>query len=72
MSTGEQAFKSWAPDNSVWSRWAKPVLFAEMVMTQGADHESLDWRGVSLNGMPGVEDRNAIIVDLPGAQSVTM
>ena len=72
MNAGEEAFKCWAPDSSVWSRWATPVLFAEMSITQGADGESLDWRSVALGGMPGTAERNAIVVDLPGAQSVTM
>lgn len=30
--TARELYEIWAPESSVWTRWAKPVLFAEMGM----------------------------------------
>ena len=59
-------FDLWAPRGAVWSRWAKPVLFAEMgaVTDFGAEEGALP--ALSLPADPG----RALVIDLPGADSV--
>lgn len=63
-----ELFDVWAPADSVWSRWAKPVLFADRD------------RGPSPPAPPGevflpelrlpLDPQTAVVVDLPGARSV--
>lgn len=61
-------FKQWAPEESPWSVWAKPVLFASMTMEE--------FREVEVPALPEVEwasrlDKStAIVVDLPGEESI--
>ncbi|MFN8371462.1 MAG: hypothetical protein U0694_01095 [Anaerolineae bacterium] len=64
-----EIFEIWAPETSVWSAWAKPVIFAQMkekgVMVppdSGVDYEAY-WA-------PNTADRTALIVNLPGDESV--
>lgn len=63
----EEIFSIWAPDESPWSRWTKPVLFAHLdaPISQAAENLSRDviW-------IPAPEERVAIVVDLPGAEGV--
>ncbi len=60
-----ELFKTWAPPQSKWSRWAKPALFAEMNVLQPLPQDA---------PVPRIDVANdagtAVIVDLPGAQSV--
>jgi hypothetical protein len=67
--TNEECFNAWAPEDGLWSRWAKPVLFA-----QRPDGSSL-----AVRSWPDPPDhlwlsqgsgRTALVVDLPGVQSV--
>jgi hypothetical protein len=60
-----EAFEIWAPSESVWSRWAKPILFAEMNPTMSSQAER-SWP--TLDQKP--DGRTAVIVDLPGEDSV--
>lgn len=64
--TGPELFERWAPPGALWSRWAKPMLFAE-------------WPGelfpaAAAEDLPPLElpraDRQAVVVDLPGAAAV--
>lgn len=62
-----EAFAIWAPDDALWSRWAKPVLFSYLV--QRLYKTSLfpwpsDW-----DWLPRPAS-TAIVLDLPGAVSV--
>lgn len=66
--TKDEIFAIWAPDNSPWSRWVKPVVFAHLhlatppvavVETTGA----MGWSPPSTGGM-------ALVLDLPGAEGV--
>jgi hypothetical protein len=68
---GQQLFDIWAPRNSIWSRWAKPALFAQNPVRSAPPHqrsELLD--GFSAEWAPSPFDGLAIILDLPGAESV--
>jgi hypothetical protein len=62
----EQLFELWAPSACPWSRWAKPILFADrsVVFVPGPDNEPLPPIGVQR------DERTAVIVDLPGAEAV--
>jgi hypothetical protein len=69
MISGEECFAAWAPDNDFWSRWAKPVVFA----SAGAFSDSaLTLPALDGLSVPGSFDPSAIVVDLPGDESVLM
>jgi hypothetical protein len=64
----DQIFSIWAPDDSTWSPWAKPVLFAylESAPAQaevGASAGDLSW-------CPPATGEAALVLDLPGAEGV--
>jgi len=67
--TNIEAYKIWAPDNALWTEWAKPVLFAGMMhlrpVTQPVtlDIQSIYWLNI-------FNQNTAIIVDLPEEKSV--
>jgi hypothetical protein len=81
----QQLFETWAPPDSVWSRWAKPALFAETAASTVIP-------GVIPGAGPGLPETppppaspreetrlrvledtaTAFILDLPGAQSVEL
>lgn len=64
-SLSETAFTAWAPDESPWSLWAKPALFAGLrpVPPPTATPPA---RNVDVAGFPEPRDRMALVVDLPG------
>jgi hypothetical protein len=66
--TNKELYQMWAPDESPWSAWAKPVLFATLTDSE-----------VRPNALPALPELTwipkepgavAIIIDLPGAESV--
>lgn len=66
MRSNLETYKIWAPDGSIWTQWAKPVLFIrEPDFPGGFDLEipDIEWnRNVDIGTM--------IIVDLPGHRGV--
>jgi hypothetical protein len=68
--TKEEIFAIWAPDNSPWSRWVKPVLFAHLDLETppGAITETSG----NLVGIPSSTGTVALVVDLPGAEGVAV
>jgi hypothetical protein len=64
----EEIFSIWAPSDSPWSRWAKPVLFAH--------HDPRPAEAVGedlpceMSAVPTMDERVAIVADLPGAEGV--
>jgi hypothetical protein len=70
MMNKHAIFAAWAPDESVWSIWAKPVLFAHMSSAAGrlADAQSLGT--AEIWPPPALSERTAIFLDLPGAEGV--
>ncbi len=79
--TNRELFRIWAPGDSIWSPWAKPVLFASMggnlplsgqvpdpAAAAGTlpppDPEVMTWLSSARSG------NTAIVVDLPGVQTV--
>ncbi len=65
---GSELFEVWAPVDSTWSRWAKPVLFAEK------DRLPPGQPAAPEPDLPppafAFDSSRAVIVDLPGAESV--
>jgi hypothetical protein len=65
----EEAYAVWAPAESPWSPWVKPILFA-------SERTWDDPGGPGLAGIPeiswisAVDASTAFVVDLPGAESV--
>jgi hypothetical protein len=68
--TKDEIFAVWAPEHSPWSRWVKPVLFAhlDMVMELTAIPE---WKE-DLAWAPAATANVAMVVDLPGAEGVSL
>lgn len=64
----EEIFSIWAPENSVWSRWAKPVLFAHLNSALSHIQVTSAPGDVSWSSPP--DARVAIVLDLPGADGV--
>lgn len=60
-------FRTWAPEESPWSAWAKPVLFA--TDSGRRVHYSIDVPP-KLDAVPRCTARTAIILDLPGQYGV--
>lgn len=66
---GSELFDVWAPADAVWSRWAKPVLFAEPSSPQPSAAAPLEPLAIPDLRLP-LDSQTAVIVDLPGARSV--
>lgn len=63
---GKELFAIWAPSESIWSPWAKPVVF-----TMGARNVT-PLPEVDIRFLNGVTRDTALIVDLNGVQSVAV
>ncbi|HEX3128460.1 MAG TPA: hypothetical protein VH394_14110 [Thermoanaerobaculia bacterium] len=72
---GSQLFEVWAPEESVWSRWAKPALFAGGAPVFAAQPvapmpvHSTDQTTASYDPGP-LDTWTAFVVDMPGERSV--
>lgn len=68
--TNEECFVAWAPDGSLWSQWAKPVVFAHIdrLATARAEDDEATMPGFAWP--PDARPERLIIVDLPGERSV--
>ena len=67
MRDNLETYKIWAPDEALWTQWAKPVLF---MRTPGISQKTWDIPE-ELEWMQSMDKQTMIIVDLPGADSVT-
>ncbi|HZW05789.1 MAG TPA: hypothetical protein VFF65_01595, partial [Phycisphaerales bacterium] len=67
----QQCYDAWAPAHARWSPWAKPVLFvtspARIAVTAPPPQLPHSPSPVRL---PAADGRGALVIDLPGAQSV--
>lgn len=79
--TNEDCFEAWAPTGAVWSPWAKPVLFAEptglnigssaRTAPTGTPPQTVTPVTVrDLLWLAPPDGRTALVIDLPGAESV--
>lgn len=66
MRDNIEIYKIWAPENSVWAQWAKPVLFMHQFVSWNTKMEfpSLTWTVAAAN------PQTMIILDLPGERGV--
>jgi len=64
----DELFSIWAPETSLWSPWAKPVLFAhlEAALSQPATIQA----EVDVSWCPPPSEKAALVLDLPGAEGV--
>lgn len=65
MLDNYELYKIWAPDNALWTQWAKPVVFSCQLKEYPylLPSSSAEWA-------PTPNNQTAIIVDLPGKDSV--
>jgi hypothetical protein len=66
----EQIFSIWAPEDSPWSRWAKPVLFA--YLDSPLSHAASRGTPRDVSWCPSPADNVALVLDLPGEEGVLM
>lgn len=69
--TGEELFQIWAPANSAWSQWVSPILFAQIRCEDTSNSGFVSppagkWVSVEF------EQGTAIIIDLPGPESIAL
>ncbi len=65
-----ELYKLWAPDDSIWSNWAKPVLFADHAFDDLPLSSMTDWKSLNCAWAPANDGNTAIVLDLAGADSV--
>jgi hypothetical protein len=67
--TGEELFARWAPQDSFWSDWVAPTLFAHISCPDGLTQNKSPLP--ELTPIAQLLDRNtALILDLPGAEAI--
>lgn len=70
MRSNLETYKIWAPDNALWTQWAKPVLF----IYQPKLYEDFEFNIPEIRWILSVDSRvdshTIIIVDLPGHTGV--
>jgi hypothetical protein len=64
----EEVFAIWAPDDSPWSRWVKPVLFAHL--DSAMSHLPMTELAGEMVWSPPPTEKAALVLDLPGAEGV--
>src|SRR5271165_6864710 len=69
--TKHSIFDAWAPPSAIWSRWAKPVLFSQMDSI-ARDEKMAPELPVDVKWAVDSDRTTAIVVDLPGAQGVSV
>lgn len=65
-----EIYKAWAPAGGVWSRWVKPVLFACMDELPADTAQAAPWP--EIGWVTGLPPKTALVLDLPGEQSVRL
>jgi len=65
-----ELYKLWAPKDSIWSNWVKPVLFADKTVAGGEPPQTAQWQSSNVAWAPAPESGTAIVLDLPGADAV--
>jgi hypothetical protein len=64
----EEIYSIWAPDDSAWSRWAKPVLFAHL--DSALAHIPVTETASDVTWAPAPGNKVALVLDLPGPEGV--
>jgi hypothetical protein len=66
----ELIFEAWAPDAALWTPWAKPVLFANLSRVPATSRSVEQWRSIDVSYVPAPRGTTAVVVELPGWESV--
>jgi hypothetical protein len=69
--TGKELFAIWAPNDSIWSQWASPALFAQIDYAMGGSPAQADVPELPWHEQKARPD-TAVVVDLPGADSIRL
>jgi hypothetical protein len=70
--TPDEIYEIWAPAESEWSQWVKPVLFAHS-LAYGNAASSIDRQEIPAAApIPHNDGQSALVLDLPGATAVQM
>ncbi len=67
-----ELYKLWAPDISIWSNWAKPVLFAEFNFSGTDKPPEATVTPANLPWVPAPDGHTALVLDIPGAAAVRL
>jgi hypothetical protein len=67
--TNQDAFTIWAPEDALWTEWAKPVAFTTAVTEPGSE-TMMSVPTLAIPGLPESWTDAAIVVDLPGEEAV--
>ena len=73
MASGEETYYQWTPADSIWSPWAKPVLFTqlpELAAAAIALPEPPPWQSIDTTWAPPATQKAALVIDLPGDVSL--
>lgn len=62
-----ELYNLWAPKDSIWSNWAKPVLFADHAFDNLPLSSTADLPLLNVAWAPPSDGSSAIVLDLPGA-----
>lgn len=68
----EECFAAWAPDAVPWSQWAKPSLFIQFAPAIPRGGEESQWASKDVSWVPDARGQGALVIELPGAESVIM
>ena len=68
MMNNAEIFSIWAPNESTWSRWVKPVLFA--YVDSALPEFPIPDQAPDVSWCPPSDLRAALVLDLPGAEGV--
>jgi len=69
--TKQSIFDAWAPPSAIWSRWAKPVMFSQMDSIATGENVVPELP-VNVSWAVDSDRATAVVVDLPGAQGITV
>lgn len=74
MTQQEMIYQAWAPAESEWSQWVKPILFAHLPESGSpVDFATpIDPYAETSADLPGRSGATALVLDLPGAMAVRM
>lgn len=72
LADNEACFTAWAPDDSRWSAWAKPVAFLAPWDTVHPSEPAAPAPQIIVPTAITFNTNDAVIVDLPGAEAVHM
>lgn len=69
--TGKELFEIWAPNDSIWSQWVSPALFAQIDYAKVGNPAHTDAPEMAWHEQKARPD-SAVVIDLPGADSIRL